>query len=58
MKSKKSKTIKINCTGSAMMKLADLEVDQSELDNIIHYRGEKCIPDDNPFKVDNSPERK
>ena len=54
----KSKIIKINCTGSAMMKLADLEVDQSELDNIIHYRGEKCIPDDNPFKVDNSPERK
>jgi len=26
MKSKKSKTIKINCKGSAMMKLADLEV--------------------------------
>ena len=31
MKSQKSKTIKINCTGSAMMKLADLEVIQGKL---------------------------
>jgi len=41
MKSKKSKTIKINCTGSAMMKLADLEVIQGKLKKLSPENEEK-----------------